>query len=391
MTRLTHIGHLARHGRARDGYMALGRTDGDGRHGPPEHSGEGAQDRAGNGTRDGSGDGGEGPGDAGHDRGGGGARAGSGQGGGPARRRGPSGWAVLRRTARKFGEDELTDRAAALTYYGVLSLFPALLVLVSLLGVAGHDATGHVVDTLRRFAPASAGDTITEAVRHVQANSSVGSALAVVGLLGAVWSASGYVAAFIRTANAVYGIPEGRPAWQVLLVRLGVTVALTLLACASTLIVVFTGSVARRAGSALGAGDTALTAWSVAKWPVLVVLVSTMISLLYWASPNVKARGVRWVAPGSCLALLIWMAASAGFAVYVAHFGSYNKTYGALAGVIVFLVWMWIGNLAVLLGLEFDSELARERALTGRGRRVRYAEPRGTRKWSARDRRRAEE
>ena len=275
---------------------------------------------------------------------------------------------MLRRTADAFKDNQLTDRAAALTYYGVLSLFPALLVLVALLSLAGESTTMHVVDNLKHLVPGSARDSVSSAVDQLQAHSETGSVLAVAGLLGAVWTASGYVGAFIRAANAVHGAPERRSAWRVLLVRLGVTVALMTLAVANALIVVFTGGIAHRAGSALGIGHTALTAWSYLKWPVLVVLVTTMIALLYRATPKITARGVRWITPGSCLALLIWMAASAGFALYTAHFASYNRTYGTLAGVIVFLVWLWISNLAILLGLAFDAELTRERtAVQGSG------------------------
>ncbi|MFF0462539.1 YihY/virulence factor BrkB family protein [Streptomyces mexicanus] len=296
--------------------------------------------------------------------------------------------AVLRRVLAEFKDDELTDRAAALTYYGVLSLFPALLVLVSLLGVAGRSATAQVLDMLQKLAPGSARDILSDAVRQLQHHGGLGSALAVVGLLGALWSASGYVAAFIRAANAVYDVPEGRPVWKVLPLRVALTVGLMLLAVADLLIVVFTGTLARQAGTALGLGDAALTAWSVAKWPVLVVLVTLMIALLYWATPNARIRGFRWVTPGSVLALLIWLVASAGFAFYVANFGSYNKTYGALAGVIVFLVWLWVTNLAVLLGLEFDAEMARQRVIAGGhpARAEPYVEPRDTRAWDEEDR-----
>jgi membrane protein len=292
-------------------------------------------------------------------------------------------WAVLRRTAKKFKEDELADRAASLTYYGVLSLFPALLVLVSLLGIAGASATREVLDNIQQLTPGAARQVITNAVEQLQNTGGISSVLAIVGLLGAVWSASGYVAAFIRSSNAVYDIPEGRPAWIVTPLRLAVTVALMILAIVSALIVVFTGGIARQVGTALGLGDTAMTVWSIAKWPVLVLLVTVMIALLYWASPNARLRGFRWVTPGSFLALVIWMVASAGFALYVANFGSYNKTYGTLAGVIIFLVWLWITNLAILLGLEFDAELARERAIIGGHPRQQepYVEPRDTRKW----------
>ncbi|MFE1413235.1 YihY/virulence factor BrkB family protein [Streptomyces sp. NPDC058746] len=300
--------------------------------------------------------------------------------------------AVLRGTVREFGNDELADRAAALTYYGVLALFPALLVLVSLLGIAGESTTQRVLENLRKLAPGSVRDVLSDAVTQLQGHSGVGSLLAVVGLVLALWSASGYVAAFIRASNAVYDVPEGRSVWKVLPLRLVLTVALMLLACASALIVVFTGGLARRAGEALGIGDTALLVWSIAKWPVLVLLVTIMIALLYWAAPNAKGRGFTWVTPGSFLALVIWTIVSTGFAFYVANFGSYNKTYGTVAGVIVFLVWLWLTNLAILLGLEFDAEMTRQRAIAGglpKGQEP-YVEPRDTREWSDEDRRRLE-
>ncbi|MEU3726952.1 YihY/virulence factor BrkB family protein, partial [Streptomyces sp. NPDC031705] len=266
-------------------------------------------------------------------------------------------------------------------------------VLVSLLGMAGRSATQQVLDSLQQLAPGSARDVISDAVRQLEGRSGVGSLLAVVGLLVALWSASGYIAAFIRASNAVYDVPEGRPVWKVLPLRLALTVALMLLACAGGLIVVFTGGLARQAGSALGIGDTALAVWSVAKWPVLVLLVTVMIALLYWAAPNAKGRGYKWVTPGSLLALVIWMAASAGFAFYVANFASYNKTYGTVAGVIVFLVWLWITNLAILLGLEFDAELARQRAIAAGlpEDEEPYVRPRDTRAWSEEERRHARE
>ena len=207
--------------------------------------------------------------------------------------------------------------------------------------------------------------------------------LAVVGLLGALWSASGYVAAFIRASNAVYDIREGRPVWKLTPLRVGLTLLMMVLLLASAVIVVFTGPVAQRAGDVLGLGDTAVTVWSIAKWPVLVLLVCVMIALLYWAAPNVRGRGWRWISPGSLLAVLLWLLLSGGFAAYVANFASYNRTYGTLAGVIVFLVWLWLSNLAILLGLEFDAELARERAVEGGlpPDEEPYVPPRDTRKW----------
>jgi len=279
--------------------------------------------------------------------------------------RAASWWAVLRRTVAEFNNDALSDRAAALTYYSIQSIFPALLVLVSLLGVIGRSATTTILENLQHLTPSSARDVVSNAVNGIRDSAGTGGAIAIIGLAGAVWSASGYVAAFIRAANAVYDVPEGRPVWKIAPLRLAVTVALMVLLALSAVIVVFSGGVARQAGSALGVGHTAVMVWSYAKWPVLVVLVILMIGILYWAAPNVRHQGFRWLTPGSVLALAIWMVASGAFAFYVANFGSYNKTYGTLAGVIIFLVWLWLTNLAILLGLEFDAELARERATAG--------------------------
>ncbi|WP_018503858.1 YihY/virulence factor BrkB family protein [Parafrankia discariae] len=296
----------------------------------------------------------------------------------------PRSWFMaLRRTAKEFQVDELPDRAAALTYYGVLAIFPALLVLVSLLGVVGRSATDSILSNMEQLTPGSARDILRNAVNGIRDTAGAGGVLAVVGLAGALWSASGYIAAFIRAANVVYDIPEGRPVWKVLPLRLAVTVMLMVLLAASAVIVVFSGGLADQAGKALGLGGAALTAWSYAKWPVLVLLVIIMIALLYWSAPNVRVRGFRWLTPGSVLAVVIWLAASAGFALYVANSGSYNKTYGTLAGVIIFLVWLWLSNLAILLGLEFDAEIARERAVAGGlpADEEPYAEPRDTRTW----------
>ncbi|MFD8707171.1 YihY/virulence factor BrkB family protein [Kitasatospora sp. NPDC059648] len=325
-------------------------------------------------------------------------RAHGGHGGGPvsgpqeAADRGPDeptqvpgrGWlGVLKRTWREFLDDELSDRAAALTYYGVLAMFPALLVLVSVLGLVGTSATRAALDNLQRLAPGPARDILRTAVTQLQAGRGTGGVLAVVGLAGSLWSASGYIAAFIRAGNVVYDIREGRPVWKTTPLRVGLTLLMMILLTASAVIVVFTGPLARRAGEVLGLGPLAVTVWSIAKWPVLVALVSLMVALLYWAAPNVRGRGFRWISPGSVLAVLLWLALSGGFAAYVANFGSYNKTYGTLTGVIVFLVWLWLSNLAILLGLEFDAELARERAIEGGmpPDEEPYVPPRDTRKW----------
>jgi membrane protein len=289
---------------------------------------------------------------------------------------------ALRRTVREFQEDNLTDWAAALTYYGILSIFPALLALVSILGLIGHSATQPLINNADSIAPGPAKEIFTSAVHNLQRSQGAAGVLFVVGLAGAIWSASGYVAAFMRASNVIYDVGEGRPLWKVLPVRLGVTIATVLLLAITAVGVVVTGPLARQVGNVIGLGGTAVTAWDIAKWPVLILIVSLMFSLLYWASPNVRHPKFHWVTPGGVLAVLLWLVASAAFALYVANFGSYNKTYGSLGGVIVFLMWLWLSNVVILLGAEFNAELARGRQIeAGRPEeREPYLEPRDTRK-----------
>ncbi len=292
-------------------------------------------------------------------------------------------WHALKRSVTEFKEDNLTDWAAALTYYGVLAIFPALIVLVSVLGLVGESATQPLIDNLGSVAPGPAKEIFTSAIENLQGGQGAAGVLFIVGLLGALWSASGYVAAFMRASNAIYDMPEGRPVWKTLPVRVGLTVVLLTLLAVTTLAVVLTGGLAEKVGDLIGLGSTAVTVWNIAKWPVLLVVVSFMFALLYWAAPNVKQPGFRWVSPGGTLAVIGWIIASLAFAFYVANFGSYNKTYGALAGPIVFLVWLWISNIMILLGAEFNAELERERAIEGGMRPVDkepFAEPRDTRK-----------
>ncbi|HEX8075721.1 MAG TPA: YihY/virulence factor BrkB family protein [Thermoleophilaceae bacterium] len=291
---------------------------------------------------------------------------------------------ALKRTFREFSEDNLTDWAAALTYYGILSIFPMIIALVSLLGLIGASATQPLIDNLGKVAPGPAQEIFTSAVGNLQKSQGAAGVLFVVGLAGALWSASGYVAAFMRASNAIYEVEEGRPIWKTAPVRLGVTLVLVLLLAISAVGVVLTGGLAEQAGNLLGVGDSAVTAWDIAKWPVLLILISLMFAILYWASPNVKHPRFRWVSPGGVLAVVVWIVASALFAFYVANFGSYNKTYGALGGVITFLVWLWISNIAVLLGAEFNAELERGRQIEAGmpADREPFLEPRDTRKMS---------
>jgi membrane protein len=292
-------------------------------------------------------------------------------------------WAALKRTFKEFREDNLTDWAAALTYYSVLAIFPAMIVLVSILGLVGESATQPLIDNLGAVAPGPAKEIFTNALKNLQGEQGAAGVLFVVGLVAAVWSASWYVAAFMRASNSIYDMPEGRPVWKTLPVRVGLTLVLLFLLAITALAVVLTGGLAEKVGNVIGLGSTAVSAWDIAKWPVLIVVVSFMFALLYWAAPNVRQPGFRWVSPGGIVAVVGWLIASAAFAFYVGNFGSYNKTYGALGGVIVFLVWLWISNIVILLGAEFNAELERGRAIQAGMRpedREPFAEPRDTRK-----------
>ncbi len=281
----------------------------------------------------------------------------------PTRLRGRSWFGVFGRTMREFSADNLTDWAAALTYYGVLAIFPALIALVSILGLVGHSATQPLISNLDKLAPGPARQIFTSAIKNLQHSRGAAGVLFIAGIAGAIWSASGYIGAFMRASNAIYDIEEGRPFFITIPVRLAVTVVLLVLLAVSALAVVLTGGLAGQVGKVLGIGGTAVTAWDIAKWPVLLLIVSFMFSILYWASPNVKHPGFRWLSPGGVFAVAVWVIASGAFALYVANFASYNKTYGALAGIVIFLVWLWISNLAVLLGAEWNAELERGRQI----------------------------
>lgn len=283
-------------------------------------------------------------------------------------------WATVKRTAKAFQADTLTDRAAALTYYGVLSLFPLLLAFVALIGVFGEypRTVDALLSIVQKVAPASTVATIRSTVTGVVQNKGGAGALLGVGLLASVWSASGYLGAFMRASNGIYGVEEDRPFWKLRPLQMAVTAVLVILIAAFAIGFTLSGSVARSVGDQIGVGSTAVRVWGIAKWPVMFALAVFMIALLTWIGPNVEHHRFRWITPGAATALLVLLVASAGFALYVANLGSYNKTYGTLGGVIVFLVWMWIANLALLFGVELDAQLARQRELEA-GRATRRA------------------
>jgi membrane protein len=275
----------------------------------------------------------------------------------------PAWGGVLKRTFSEFREDNLTDWAAALTYYGIVSIFPALIALVSILGLIGTSATEPLLDNLGDFAPGPAHEILENALNGLTESRSPAGILFVVGLAGAIWAASGYIGAFIRASNVIWDVEEGRPIWRTIPLRLVVTVVMLALLAASAFAVVVTGPLADRVGKLLGIGGAAVTAWDIVKWPVLILAVALMFSILYYASPNVRQPGLRWMTPGAILAVVVWIVASGAFGIYVANFGSYNKTYGSLGAIVIFLVWLWLTNVAILLGAELNAEIERGRQI----------------------------
>jgi membrane protein len=282
----------------------------------------------------------------------------------PAEVTGPSWKYVLRKTLREFSTDRCTDLAAALTYFGTLAVFPALLAFVSILGLVGNakKSTSSLVALLDGVVPSGALKSVRDILDNLTSSHAAGLTL-VVGIVGAIWSASGYVNAFSRAMNRIYSIQEGRPIWKLRPVTLLVTViALVVAVLAATLLVV-SGPIAQQIGRSIGVGNAVVVAWNIVKWPLLAFLAVLILAVLYYATPNLKMPKFRWMSIGSLVALLVWALASLAFVIYAANFSKYNATYGAIGGIIVFLLWAWISNNALLFGAELDAELERGREL----------------------------
>ncbi|SEF15886.1 YihY/virulence factor BrkB family protein [Jiangella alba] len=303
---------------------------------------------------------------------------------GPTQLTRPSWTYVARRSVREFLRDECPDMAAALTYYSVLSLFPALVALASLPALVGQDSqrtTDQLVGIVQDIAPSLVTSDLERPINQLTQAPGAGSAL-IIGLLVALWSASGYVGGFGRAMNRIYDVDEGRPFWKLRPQQLALTLLTMLLVLMAAVLLVVSGPVARAVGDAMGVGDTAVTVWNVAKWPALVLIVVVIVAMLYWGTPNVRRPRFRWVSAGAFIAIVVWALGSAAFGLYVANFGSYNRTYGSLAGVVIFLLWLWLTNLALLFGAEFDAETERARELLSgvRAEEAIQLPPRDTRK-----------
>jgi membrane protein len=280
----------------------------------------------------------------------------------------PTGWRnTAKRAFVEFRDDDMPTWAAALTYYAVLSIFPALIVMVALIGLVGEypKTSDAILDIIGSIGPQSAVDTLRNTIEGVVQNKGGAGALLGVGLLFAVWSASAYIGAFFKAANAIFEVEEGRPLLKLKPIQLALTVFFLVIAAFGAVVFVASGQIARSIGDTIGLGDSAVTVWSIAKWPVLAVAVMILTAVLYWAAPNVKRDKLRLLTPGGALGFITLIVASALFGLYVSNFGSYNKTYGALAFVPLFLTWLWIANMALLFGAEFDAEFERQRRIEG--------------------------
>ncbi|PWU47775.1 ribonuclease [Micromonospora globispora] len=278
---------------------------------------------------------------------------------------------VLVRSAKNFVKDNCADWAAALTYYGVLALFPSTIVVVALVGLVsdGQRTVDTVIGLAREVGAGSVvgNDSFVSVVRGVVEQQGSAKVLLSFGLLGALWSASGFIGAFTRASNAIYGVEEGRPFYRLRPLQIGLAgVSLVLFAILATGLIV-SGPVTDAVGDRLHAGGLARTVWSIAKWPVLALVMMALLSLLFWIAPNVQQPRFRWLTPGGGLALVAWVLASFGFGLYVANFGSYDVTYGSLGAVIAFLVWLYLSNSALLLGVQVNAELQRGRVMQAGG------------------------
>ena len=277
---------------------------------------------------------------------------------------------ALKRAVLAFRDDNATDWAASLTYYAVLSFFPGVIVLFSLLGVFGSypQTANALLDIVAELGPDSAVDTLTGPIEDVTKSSGTAGALLGVGTIAAIWAASGYLGAFARASNAIYGVEESRPFWKMRPQQVGVTIVLLVFSALLVIGLVLSGPVAKSVGDVIGVGDTAVQVWDIAKWPIMIVLVAVMLAILFYWAPDLEAKRFRWISPGGLFAVVIVIVASALFGFYVSNFGSYGATYGSLGGVIVFLLWLWIANNGLLLGQELNAELDRQRVPEGEGR-----------------------
>ncbi|WP_431797300.1 YihY/virulence factor BrkB family protein [Microbacterium kunmingense] len=271
---------------------------------------------------------------------------------------------LLRRTFVEFIRDDGVDAAGSLTFFGVLAIFPAGLAIMAVIGIVGDsdDVRERLLSLLGQVAPGPVIDTADAVLANVTGSSGADVTL-ILSVAVALWSSSIYVTAFGRCVNRIYGVAEGRPYWKRKLLQLGLTVVLLTAVIVMIAIVMLSGPTLRFIGDLLGIREAALDVWDIVRWPVFAVALVAVIVILFRGTGNVRPPRFRWLALGALFAMLLMGAASIGFGFYAANFARYNETFGTFAGVTVFLIWLFLVNAALLLGVELNAEVERGREL----------------------------
>ncbi|WP_417510111.1 YihY/virulence factor BrkB family protein [Microbacterium sp.] len=271
---------------------------------------------------------------------------------------------AIRRIFRAFAADGCADVGASLAFYAILALLPASMVGFSILSVLGRDEeTAQIsLDVVRAVAPEEAADGVADFLREL-ADLRMSGLLLASGVLLSIWAVARYVGVFARGMNRIHRVEEGRRIWALKLSQLAIAVVIIVCAVIAALFLAGSDRVAQAVGEVFGLGEVALFIWRIVRWPLLVLLVVFVVALLYYFAPNIRPSRFRWMSLGAAVAILVLAIASMAFGFYIANLSDYDRVYGPLAGVIIFALWMWIANMSLLVGVEFDRELERVREL----------------------------
>lgn len=269
----------------------------------------------------------------------------------------------LKRLVKRIGEDEIFGRAAQLSYYFLLALFPLLLFLINILGYLAQEGTlfrDRLLLYLAALMPGSAFQLVHATLDEISASSGTGKLS--FGLLAALWAASNGMGAISDTLNTAYNVKETRSWWKVRLISVCLTVALAIVILAALAIVLYGGTIGEKLAGRYGFGDLFTTVWTIVQWPIALLFVLTTVNLIYNFAPNIASHARRWITPGAFVALGLWLAVSFGFRAYLGFFDSYSVTYGSLGALIVLMLWFYLSGVAILIGGEVNSEFGHKEA-----------------------------
>ena len=274
-------------------------------------------------------------------------------------------WRVIKRTVIAFYDNQMTHHAAALTYYGLMSLFPALLVAVSLLGLLGQypETYDAIIGAIREVSPDATIDTFDSALRTALEHKGSAAVAFVVGLLVALYGTTGVLEAARRALNVAFEVENGRSFLQRKATDIVSSVVLMVLVLITLVLVFVGGGFAEAVFDLIGLGSTAEEVWAVARWPAAVATAMLVFSWVYYVTPDVEQRSFRWVTPGAAVGVAIWMLASAAFAFYLANLNDLNATYGSFGAALVLIFWLWLSNVAMLFGAQLNAEIERQQQL----------------------------